>query len=55
VTRKDYEILARAIWRAEANFDGLNGKSQTALSIADALTQDNPRFDREKFLKACGL
>ena len=26
-----------------------------ALSLSDIFRQDNPRFDRIKFLKACGL
>ena len=26
-----------------------------ALELADYFAQDNPRFDRERFLEACGL
>lgn len=29
--------------------------NDTALAMADMLAQDNPRFDRARFLKACGL
>lgn len=29
--------------------------ADTARAVADALAQDNPRFDRARFLKACGV
>ena len=63
MTRKDYEALAQAIHGA-LNWDGGNpwaSSSQyrytvrVAHNIADMLEQDNPRFDRGRFLKACGI
>lgn len=48
MTRKDYRILANAIKIA------MDSKIDVALCIADALASDNPRFNREKFLLACG-
>lgn len=54
MTRKDYEALAAAI---REEYDGFAGfpRQQFALQsvasrIADALYEDNPRFNREKFL-----
>jgi hypothetical protein len=69
MTRKDFEKIA-AIIRANTplapNRRTLGGdaieiniKRRTAqtiaYSLADMLAADNPRFDRAKFLKACGL
>ena len=61
MTRKDYEDLAKAIkgswtksqkpelqWHIDFQF------RRTAVRIADVLERDNPRFDRKKFLVACG-
>ena len=31
------------------------GVHHAALRLSDRLEQDNPRFDREMFLKACGI
>ena len=31
------------------------GAHRVALRVADALANDNPRFDRAQFLKACSL
>jgi hypothetical protein len=30
-------------------------REAVAVRLADALGRDNPRFDRERFLKACGV
>jgi hypothetical protein len=63
MTRKDYVAIAQAI------SDGalINCMSRTELAmntatrykiaeqIADVLWRDNPRFDRARFLKACGV
>ena len=57
--RKDYALIADALRRARyaaANDVGaLVGNSDAALELADALKRDNPRFDRAKFLAACGI
>lgn len=49
-TRQHYEALA-------AHISGLSLTNATRewlpLSFADMLEQDNPRFDRKRFLKAC--
>lgn len=58
ITRKDYVLLASAIERAHTESLGSDmkeGSSLTAERIADALQADNPRFDRARFLNACGV
>ena len=64
MTRKDYVMIADAIretllpecetgiappdWQVFAT-------RRVALRLADQLRQDNPRFDRTRFMAACGL
>ena len=58
MTRKDFVALAEAIRRAKPENElpeVRQGRVNVAESIADALYNDNMRFDRERFLKACGL
>mgnify|MGYP001581387785 FL=1 len=58
MTRKDYIVIARAIARActrPINPDQLSGVVHCADALADELKRDNPRFDRGRFLKACGV
>jgi hypothetical protein len=66
MTRKDYELIAgvfaHRINGLEARDNGATATAAslfTAKELADAmalqLKQDNPRFDRERFLKACGV
>lgn len=68
MTKKDYELIADAIIGeaftsynpSDEDFDLVDGMDydtveQLAGAIADALKRDNPRFDRSRFLKACGL
>lgn len=64
MTRKDYELLAGALRKVKPTCDPNEGGDAFAsrqlewaaccLSIADALEGDNPRFDRARFLSACG-
>ena len=55
MTRKNYLMLEEAIARADKYDDGeLIGPAVVA-SIADALAADNPRFDRARFMEACGV
>lgn len=53
MTKKDYVLIAQAV--AEVGSRGYGDIGPVAHQIADALATDNPRFDRERFLKACGL
>lgn len=63
MTRKDYELIADAIKRAmpiaAICADDLprirQGWANTALTLARTLADENSRFDRAKFLKACGV
>jgi hypothetical protein len=64
-TRQHYEAIAEMVYdqHQEANqfFDeSMRGIAigivrHMATSLADYFAKDNPRFDREKFLEACGL
>jgi hypothetical protein len=59
--RKDYEAIAGALHRTSMAVN--IGKKKTAdyairlaaVDLAATLAADNPRFDRERFLKACGV
>ena len=58
-SKRHYEWLAR-FWNSEqialgADLDGLDDWTGVVLSMADKLELDNPRFNRAKFLKACGM
>ncbi len=61
MTRKDYVLIAEALKNARPDPHGTtisrhryDGWHVSACALADALANDNPRFDRERFLKACG-
>lgn len=51
MTRKDYEAIAKALNGLAFSAD----KGASSRAIADVMARDNPRFDRERFLKACGI
>ena len=56
MTRKDYQLIADVF----ANFGQMIELEETigadlARNLADALQADNPRFDRDRFLTACGV
>lgn len=62
MTKKDYEVIAKAIkkqWDVQVEITGTGDKSmaihETALRIATGLGHDNPKFDYNKFLNACGV
>lgn len=50
MTRKDYELIAATIREIPA----FPSKRIVAEEFATALAGTNPRFDRDRFLKACG-
>lgn len=61
MTRKDYILIAKAIRDASEETRAVFGPDahevgtrKVADYIADALAQDNPRFDAQRFLTACG-
>jgi hypothetical protein len=59
LTRKDYIALAAAIdiaWLEDAQSPPAEAMHRRlANKIADVCQQDNSRFNRAKFLKACGV
>jgi hypothetical protein len=63
MTRKDYELIASALRSSRLHLPSnderqAGAKDQwetTVEEVADDLERENPRFDRNKFLTACGL
>ncbi len=60
MTRKDYVAIAAAIHRTGmASRITKKNSEQTlrlaAIDIAATMAADNPRFDKGRFLKACGF
>jgi hypothetical protein len=58
MTRKDFQLIADAIAEASENHPELFRLGASAIvahRLADALAGTNDRFDREKFLTACGV
>jgi hypothetical protein len=64
MTRKDYKAIAEAIKNVleleRRDNNGAGGPVENVVgllseNIAGIMAQDNPRFDRIKFLSACGL
>ena len=53
MTRKDYELLAGVI--GGMTYLNLIDCATIAHDFADQLEQDNPRFNRNRFLEACGV
>jgi hypothetical protein len=51
MTRKDFELIANAV-----RYAGLGPRAvlQVAESIASKLKEFNPRFNKDKFIAACG-
>lgn len=48
MTRKNYIAIAEAIATA-------NDKDEVAHNLCAVFKRDNSQFDRERFLKACGV
>jgi hypothetical protein len=59
MTRKDYQLIAGIIAENQKQFaEGEEGNSLLFIlshQFASELQADNPRFDRARFLKACGV
>jgi hypothetical protein len=60
MTKKDFELIAAALAEArylvdsEPPISAETARYRIAGEIADALATTNPRFDRDRFLDACG-
>jgi hypothetical protein len=53
MTRKDFQLIAEVIatsWHASSD-----SRREMAENMAEALAGTNDRFNREMFLKACGV
>ena len=62
MTKKDYEVIASQVLMVRQLFAGTSiaGESWEVLTglsyqLAKALKEENNKFDRDKFLKACGV
>lgn len=59
MTRKDYELIAKTIHATRFGHDHDEDATRGIDAVAEALTtqlkRDNPNFDRERFLRACGV
>lgn len=63
MTKKDYELIAgtfRSFYSSKAYGGDIEvgarlGVQDLAEGLAYDLARDNPKFDRQKFLKACGI
>jgi len=58
MTRKDYELIAEAIKTSRKVITGeavLVSVEHLANTLATDLEIDNPRFNRARFLSACGV
>jgi len=53
VTKKDYIAFAKAIKEEQEQGSFHASLDSLVNRICDIFVADNPRFDREKFLKAC--
>jgi hypothetical protein len=54
MTRKDYVVIAEVIKNLDEVIDSY-ALEVLADNMAEALESDNPRFDRARFLVACGV
>lgn len=61
MTKKDYELIAGEIALEYQKYIKYNELDQAqaiwilAMHLKNAFVQNNPKFNRSKFLKACGL
>lgn len=59
MTRKDYELIAKVLKDLNDDFNN-GGADEVSLALvaeelATALALDNPRFNRARFVSACGV
>ena len=61
MTKKDYELIAQGLRLAgdvtetSGHYGVESALALAATILADSLERQNPRFNRELFLKACGV
>lgn len=54
MTKKDYELIALVIRTTNESGD-LDGAVTLAVNFEAVLKKENPKFDGDKFLTACGV
>ena len=52
MTKKDYIAIAEIINKS-LGFEDLKMRQEISYGLADFFKSDNPRFDRQRFQKAC--
>lgn len=55
MTRKDYEKIAGALASLKLVTQGKATHEQYCIAIANVLQADNERFNKARFLNACGM
>ena len=55
MTKKHYDAIAHAIQWQRENGKPHNARWQIAELLANYFEQDNPKFNRARFLQACGI
>jgi len=59
MTRRDYELIASTVHSTKLSTGAIVGSYSVlrllSERLADGLAQDNPRFDSERFMLACGF
>jgi hypothetical protein len=56
MTRKDYELIANVIKQfPRLDYGVASVLEELAEDLSVALSNENPRFDRARFIKACGV
>lgn len=59
MTRKDYKLIASSILKELSCYKDLTPEAsavrELARRLATQLAEENPRFDRDVFLVACGV
>ncbi len=57
--KKDFELIARVLKLHAINSQGIDTEQRLIISLcdsfADELEHTHERFDRERFLNACGM
>ena len=57
MTKKDYELTARGIFRlySVSSVDMRHAIKQVVGHLVSEYKNDNPKFNKDKFIKACGI
>jgi len=61
MTRRDFQLIAAAVKGVREGYaptwdaNLFRALDDTSRALADSLARTNPRFDRRRFLEACGV